>query len=375
MRKRFKIFSEALSALLAVFAAVFGYYYTMLPCYINASPNTEETLGGFSAAVLRENERGCAFYLGNVPVKSVDVLASERPYLIPCGTPFGIKCVTDGVMVISVEDRSPAQKAGVKAGDVIISVNGAAVYSNEQLSEEVQTSPDSVEIILRRDSGELSLTAEPLFNGESYKIGAWVRDSAAGLGTLTFADPVTGEFGGLGHAISDITTGDPIPLRSGQITSAEILGVIKGQDGSAGELCGSITANSDIGALELNTPCGIFGKLSVPVNTDPLPVAYRQEVTAGSASILTTVDGCTPKEYAVQIERINLLDLNGSKAMVIRITDKELLDKTGGIVRGMSGSPIIQNGRLVGAVTHVLLNDPTRGYGIFAETMLETINS
>lgn len=393
MRKQIKIFLGAISVFIAVYTAVFGYYYTTLPCYINASrdhgnrpgnnlsinetihSNEPLRLGGFSAAVLREDKDGCAFYLGEIPVKSVSVLTGDRPCLIPCGTPFGIKCTTDGVMVISVEDKSPAQKAGIKAGDVIKSVNSVPVYSNEELSDAVQTSASAADIILERDNSELSISVAPQFNGEAYKIGAWVRDSAAGLGTLTFADPKTGKFGGLGHAVSDITTGAPIPLKSGEITSAEILGVIKGRGGSAGELCGSIASSCDIGELELNTTSGIFGKLNIPPDSKPIPIAYRQEVTTGAASILATVEGNSPKEYAVQIERINLLDLNGSKAMVIKITDKELLEKTGGIVRGMSGSPIIQNGRLIGAVTHVLLNDPTRGYGIFAETMLEAINS
>lgn len=358
--------------MLALYAAVFGYYYAALPCYINAS---EKSTGSFSGAVLHESSKGCTYYLGSIPVKNVEVMKRERPELIPCGTPFGIKCTTDGVMVISVEDKSPAQKAGMKAGDVIKNVNGCDVYSNDELAQAVQTSSGITNIILERKNGEIALEISPRFNGEEFKIGAWVRDSAAGIGTLTFVDPQTSRFGGLGHSISDVTTGESVPLKSGEITSAEICGIVKGENGSAGELCGTITPNSDIGILQCNTPSGIFGTLDIPANAEPVPMAYRQEVTTGDATILTTIDGEVPKEYSIRIDRINLLDLNGSKAMVISITDKELLEKTGGIVRGMSGSPILQNGRIVGAVTHVLLNDPTRGYGIFAETMYDEMTN
>ncbi|MCM1166320.1 MAG: SpoIVB peptidase [Lachnospiraceae bacterium] len=371
MRKQFKIFSGTAAALTALFIAVFGYFYAALPCDISVDTGAGFSGGGFSPVVLRQTAEGVSYYLGELPIKTAEVAEKPRRSVIPCGTPFGIKVRSDGVMVIEVAEDSPADKAGIKAGDVIVSVNGEEVRTNSELSEAVQLSPEGTDIVLRRNGGEASVNLVPEDGGGFLKIGAWVRDSAAGIGTLTFLDPETMMFGGLGHAVSDVTTGGAVPLKSGEITEAEIYDVVKGKEGSAGELCGAILPNSDIGELSGNTPAGVFGRLSAPVEGKTVPVAFRQEVSAGKAVMLTTVDSGAPREYSIEIERINLLDLNGSKGMVIRITDSGLLEKTGGIVRGMSGSPILQNGMLVGAVTHVLVSDPTRGYAVFAESMLD----
>lgn len=371
IRKQFKIFSGTAAALTALFIAVFGYFYAALPCDINIETNSVFTDGGFSPVVLRQTPEGLSYYLGELPIKTAEVSEKPRLSVVPCGTPFGIKVKSDGVMVIEVAEKSPADKAGIKPGDVIASVNGKDVFTNSEIGEAVQLSSERTDIILKRNGGEISVKLVPERSGGTLKIGAWVRDSAAGIGTLTFLEPDSLVFGGLGHAVSDVTTGGAVPLRSGEITSAEIYDVIKGKEGSAGELCGTILPNSDIGELSGNTSAGVFGRLSAPVVGKTVPVAFRQEVKTGAATVLTTIDGDTPREYSIEIERINLLDLNGSKGMVIRITDGELLEKTGGIVRGMSGSPILQNGMLVGAVTHVLVSDPTRGYAVFAESMLE----
>ncbi len=371
IRKQLKIFTGTAAALTALFIAVFGYFYASLPCNINVESISEFTGGGFSPAVLEQTSEGISFYLGNLPIKAVEVSEKERVSVIPCGTPFGIKVKSDGVMVIEVAEGSPADRAGIKPGDVITSVNGCEVCTNSELGEAVQLSADVTRIVLKRSGSEISAELAPENNGGTLKIGAWVRDSAAGIGTLTFLDPESLIFGGLGHAVSDVTTGGAVPLRTGEITSAEIYDVIKGKEGSAGELCGTILPNSDIGELAGNTEAGVFGRLTETVEGETVPVAFRQEVKTGAATVLTTVDGSEPREYEIEIERINLLDLNGSKGMVIRITDDELLEKTGGIVRGMSGSPILQDGMLIGAVTHVLVSDPARGYAVFAESMLD----
>lgn len=371
IRKQLKIFTGTAAALTALFIAVFGYFYAALPCNINVESVSGFTGGGFSPIVLRQTPEGLSYYLGDLPIKTAEVSEKERPSVIPCGTPFGIKVKSDGVMVIEVAQKSPADRAGIKPGDVIVSVNGQEVCTNSELGGAIQLSSDSTRIILKRSGSEISVELIPENNGGTLKIGAWVRDSAAGIGTLTFLDPESLIFGGLGHAVSDVTTGGAVPLKSGEITSAEIYDVIKGKEGSAGELCGTILPNSDIGELAGNTAAGVFGRLSAPVEGEAVPVAFRQEVRTGAATMLTTVDGSEPCECSIEIERINLLDLNGSKGMVIRITDEELLEKTGGIVRGMSGSPILQDGMLIGAVTHVLVSDPTRGYAVFAESMLE----
>lgn len=368
LRKSFKIFSGGFAAL---YMAVFLFFYAALPCNISAEGNSE-FYGSFSAAVVKPANGGCAYFLGNIPIKYAEVSYKNRPEVIPGGIPFGIKIRSDGVMVISVEDRSPAKRAGIRTGDVIVSVNGREVCTNAEISEAVQKSNGKTRVVIRRSDAEIALELVPENVGGALKIGAWVRDSAAGIGTLTFWEPESGVFGGLGHAVSDVTTGGTVPLREGEITFANIYDVVKGKEGAAGELCGVILPESELGVITENTDTGIYGTLSGELPGERVPVAFRQEVQTGAATILTTPEGDEPKEYSIEIERINLLDLNGSKAMVIRITDSELLDKTGGIVRGMSGSPIIQNGRLAGAVTHVLVNDPTRGYAVFAETMLES---
>lgn len=371
IRKQFKIFSGTAAALTSLFLTVFGYFYAALPCNINVDTNAGFSGGEFAPIVLRQNGEDVSYYLGELRIKDTEVSEKPRRSVIPCGTPFGIKVRSDGVMVIEVAEKSPADKAGIKPGDVIVSVNGQDVFTNSELGEAIQLSPEHTDIVIRRNGGEISVSLVPETNGLTLKIGAWVRDSAAGIGTLTFLEPETMIFGGLGHAVSDVTTGGAVPLKEGEITTAEIYDVIKGKEGSAGELCGAILPNSDIGELSGNTAAGVFGRLSETIEGATVPVAFRQEVKTGAATILTTIDGGSPREYSIEIERINLLDLTGSKGMVIKITDSGLLEKTGGIVRGMSGSPILQNGMLVGAVTHVLVNDPTRGYGVFAESMLD----
>jgi len=203
----------------------------------------------------------------------------------------------------------------------------------------------------------------------------WIRDSADGVGTLTFYDPATGVFGGLGHAVCDVDTGITMPLGSGEVVPARIFGIVKGESGTPGELKGCFDPGT-LGRLQVNGEQGLYGTLSVyPVGAVSLPTAGRQQVYAGPAQILCTLDGTRPQYYDVTIEQVRHNGLHSSRNMVVRVTDPDLLALTGGIVQGMSGSPIIQDGRLVGAVTHVLVEDPARGYGIFAENMLETAQS
>ena len=300
--------------------------------------------------------------------------AKQRDYVIPCGTPFGIKVKSEGVMVIETAGNSPAEKEGIKPGDVVTSVNGRTVTTNREIACAIQLEESETQIVIKRNSDEIKLSALPENIGGTLKLGMWVRDSAAGIGTLTFYDPDSGGFGGLGHAVNDVTTGETVPLRIGEITDAEIYDVVKGKEGCAGELCGTITANSDIGTLSENTEAGVFGKLDEPVNGKAIPVAYRQEIHTGPAKILATIDENGAQEYDIEILRMNFFDPEGSKGMLIRITDSKLLEKTGGIVKGMSGSPIIQDGMLAGAVTHVLVNDPSCGYAIPAESMMKHIS-
>ncbi len=371
MEKTAKFISRAFCAAIALTAMLISYYYAALPVNISMDISDEFPDGGFSAAVLRPLDNGTGYYVGAVPIKSAKTESVVRPRLVPCGTPFGIKMKSDGIIVASVAENSPAEGCGLKQGDIISEVNGVAVRTNAELADAIALSPESCEILLDRDSSELSLSCIPVMEDGVPRIGAWVRDSAAGIGTLTFYDPESGRFGGLGHAVSDVSTGEPVPLYSGEITGADIYDVIKGECGAAGELCGILLPNSSEGTIYANTRVGVFGTLESAIEGEAVPIAFRQEVECGDAVILATVNGRVPQEYSIKIERVNLLDLNGPKGMVIKITDERLLDAAGGIVCGMSGSPIIQNGMLVGAVTHVLINDPTKGYAVFAESMTE----
>lgn len=317
---------------------------------------------------------------GGAVIKTVNVKVVERDMVIPAGTPFGIKMFTEGVMVVGMSDLdfqgkavNPAKSAGIRTGDIILSIDGKKIFYNEDVGNIVsQSSGHEMQVTLRRDGNikEVSLTPIQSPTDESYRAGMWVRDSSAGIGTMTYYDPQGGIFAGLGHAICDVDTGEIMPLSSGEAVEVTITGVSRGSSGFPGELRGIFGSGKVIGSLIRNNKTGIFGKSSIsPVQSEPIPLATRGEVHSGAATIYTTVEGKKPQAYDIQIERIAATDANPTKNMVIKVTDPRLLKITGGIVQGMSGSPIIQNGKLVGAVTHVFVNDPARGYGIFAENM------
>lgn len=398
MRKTVKIFAALINiGIIAVCALAIHYFLRLpndfyitegtalrLPCYFNvdASPDSE-VLQSLSTAVYPRTGKVTLKLFGVIPIKEVNVKSVDTPVLVPGGTPFGIKMLTDGVMVIGIGNVttpegtvSPAAAAGIKLGDVVISVDGEEVATNNDIKDIISHSGGrSVPVCLKRGGKEIkvSLTAAFSPNDGAFKAGMYVRDSTAGIGTVTFFDPATGCFGGLGHPVCDIDTGAILPLSSGEAVGVGISGVNKGLPGEPGELIGSFTSLSAIGNLFDNSTCGIFGELfRSPSYSSAIPMAMRQEIETGEATILTTIKGTEPKEYKIAIEKIDLRESDNSKNMVIRITDPELLAISGGIVQGMSGSPIIQNGKLVGAVTHVFVNDPARGYGIFCDTMYRT---
>ncbi len=332
------------------------------------------------SGVAGSSHSGKLMLFGIIPIKTATVDVVKEKTLVPCGTPFGIKMFTDGVLVVGVNDIdtengavTPAKEAGIKLGDSILTINGKTMLTNEDVSEIVAGSNGkALTVVLRRKSKDITVSLEPVKSQSDgkYKAGLWVRDSSAGIGTVTFYDPSNGSFGGLGHAVCDVDTGDILPLMSGEVAEVSINGVVKGRVGTPGELKGSFVSQHAIGSLLINNETGVFGLMDYcPSTATALPLAMKQEVKAGKATILTTLDGKTPQEYEIKIERLSIGSTNLTKNMVIRVTDKKLLSKTGGIVQGMSGSPIIQDGKLVGAVTHVLVNDPTCGYGIFAENM------
>lgn len=303
--------------------------------------------------------------LGLINIKPVSVQVVDRRVVALCGTPFGIKMVTDGVMVVgtgAVTDCnsravSPAQTAGIQEGDIILSINGEKISSKKQLTKLVENSAGQpLSLVVRRGEQLTSLHLSPVRSSldNSYHLGLWVRDSSAGIGTMTFYDPNNGCFAGLGHAICDVDTGQLMPLSQGEIVEASIIGVHAGKSGSPGQLQGAFVANRSIGSLYTNSYNGVYGRLlSQPVDAQTIPMAQCQEVRQGPVKILTTVSGQKPQLFDACIEKLSLSQDEPTKNMVLRITDPDLLELSGGIVQGMSGSPIIQDGMLVGAVTHV----------------------
>lgn len=315
---------------------------------------------------------------GFIPARNitVDVIDSYNVALL--GTPFGIKIYTDGVLVVGFSEvksengeKEPAKKAGIKEGDFIVSLNGTNVYTNEEVMDIIKNSMgESITARIVRKGTKMTVRFKATLSDDGiYRAGMWVKDSSAGIGTLTFYSPVTNIICGLGHGIADGDTGTLLTLNHGEFVSAKVVSVEKGVNGNPGELKGRFTSKS-ISHFSKNTDNGVYGEAKCDIDTSNLiKIAMKQEVRNGAAHILTTVDGETPEYYSCNIR---VKGMGATQNLLVEVTDKRLLEKTGGIVQGMSGSPIIQNGKLIGAVTHVLVDDCKKGYGIFAETMLET---
>ena len=296
------------------------------------------------------------------------------------GQPFGVKFYNDGVMVVRLEGYfngqryvCPAQDGGLKVNDVINNVNGSVIRTNEELQKAATESDGKpLEIVVTRDGKEIVRRVTPEKNTVgAYLLGAWVRDSCAGIGTVTFYDTSQHYFAALGHGICDRDTGALLPLGSAEIVGAHISSVTKGTSGSVGSLNGYFTDRS-IGHLTKNTSCGVFGTIfDNSCESEPLyEIADSDQIKTGRAEMITTIDGVEPRSYEIEITRICNHDPRNDENFVIKITDNELKNRCAGIVQGMSGSPILQNGKLVGAVTHVFLNHPDEGYGVAAQFMV-----
>lgn len=319
---------------------------------------------------------------GIIPFSTASVQVVDELQVAVLGTPFGMKLYTQGVLVVDITNvetengtENPAKNAGIKVGDYVLSVNGDTVSTNEALVDIVEKSlGEDMEFEILRDKKKFKVNVKAVKAKESnsYKIGLWVRDSSAGIGTLTFYSPTADVICGLGHGVTDEDTGKILKLNSGEIVSAEIFSVEKGTAGEPGQLKGRFT-NDTIGEIKLNCSGGVYCEPAGSINiTDLTEVALKNEIKNGKAQILCTVDGATPKLYDCKISIKKGGFDSDTQNMVITVTDKALLEATGGIVQGLSGSPLLQNGKLIGAVTHVLVDDPTKGYAIFAENMLET---
>lgn len=386
-----KILTKTLAAVMsAVLVGLFGtaeYYSQRLPQTVIAE-TAEDVKFALYPELSAEYSADCASMslFGAIPVKNISVTQKETPTLVACGNPFGIKLIMDGVMVTGMSDVDsvcPAKDAGIEKGDVITSANDIPLTSNSDLQRIISESGgESIELSVNR--GEKTFTAEliPVYSkkDKSWKGGMWVRDSIAGIGTMTFIDKSTGKFAGLGHPVCDTDTGELIPVYSGEAVPVVITEARRGETGIPGELHGQFTRQSVYGTLDSNSNCGVFGDLNensmknLCSNSAEYLMGWRQDITTGDAYILATVSGSEPEKYSVEIEQIDYSSKDTTKNMIIRITDDRLIKATGGIVQGMSGSPIIQNDRLIGAVTHVFVADPTRGYAVFAETMFDSIS-
>ena len=318
---------------------------------------------------------------GMLPLKSVRVGAYAGKRLYPGGMSFGIKFATDGVMIVGFCDvttdggmKNPATAAGLRINDMIKKVNGTTLAGASDLTRLVEESGGkALEIEYTRGDKTQKTTLTPVYSSAEgkYKTGAYVRDGGAGIGTVTFIDPENYSFGGLGHGVCEASSGALVPMTRGSVVDVTISGVVRGEAGKPGEVKGYFSSGKT-GSLLRNTDCGVygvFGEAPKVTACEPLPVGTRSELEEGQAHIYCTLDSGKIEKYEIRISAIDR-KATGNKCFTVKVTDKELIAKTGGIIQGMSGSPIIQNGKIVGAVTHVLINDPTTGYGIFIENML-----
>lgn len=376
----------------AAAVAALGWLYSSLPDQIRVEPGQSVQLARFGwvtpveqhgaqnvASTRAVGSYNTTLAIGGVlPIKTIHTIVTERPSVKVCGIPFGVKMFSEGALIVGFSDiglqnggrANPAKEAGLRLGDRVVCINGVQTANNDAVKEALERSGGApVEVVYVRDGEQFMTMLAPMQEDGQWMAGMWVRDSSAGVGTLTFVDEEDGVFAGLGHSISDSDTGESIALRSGEIVPCQIVGYTAGTIGSPGELKGQFLSAHATGTIRINGNNGVYGTTRTEFAGQTMEVAFAQEVVAGEAEIWTTISGEEPRVYQVLIERIS--DADPVRNLVVRVTDEALLSATGGIVQGMSGSPIVQNGRLVGAVTHVLVNDPTRGYGIFAETMLE----
>lgn len=321
-----------------------------------------------------------------IAVKGEEIKISDIQ-VIPVGEIVGIKLYTSGVLVVGTSEiqgidgrmHKPFENSQIKEGDSIIAINENIVNNTSELIDAINIcNGEKIEITYKSEDIEKKCEITPIMDkSKEYKIGLWVRDSAAGVGTVTFYNELTQSFAALGHAITDIDTGDIIQTSSGEIDDVNIVSIIKGIDEEPGKIQGAIKSNSTIGNIYKNTQFGIFGIIKNSSNlkldySKKMHIATRQEIALGEAKILSDING-EPKEYQIEIQKIYLNNNYDNKSLLIKVTDEELLNKTGGIIQGMSGSPIIQNGKFCGAVTHVFVNNPTIGYAVFADKMIQEL--
>lgn len=326
--------------------------------------------------------------LNSIPLKEVNVDILPRTKVIPVGSVAGVKLYTSGVLVVGMSEiegqdkkmYKPYENTEITEGDTIVAINEIQIATTDDLINEVNKSKGEeikLQYIHKQETLECNITPVKTYNSE-YKLGLWVRDSAAGVGTVTFYEPSTGKFAALGHGLVDIDTEQLIQISSGEFVTTNILSIDKGEKGKPGKIQGTLDKQKTIGTITRNTGFGIYGKVedlsSLQLDkSQEMEVASRSEITLGKAEIICSLENGKKEKYEIQIEKIFPENNYDNKSMKIKITDNRLVEKTGGIIQGMSGSPIIQNGKLIGAVTHVLVNEPLEGYGVFGDIMIEQL--
>ena len=372
MAKRFtKGTALFLALLITLFSAAFSASATVEACSVSWVHNPETVDASLLDPLVPAPE--------SLKSAKIDQYSNLKVY--PGGMPFGIKFLTEGVLIVGFHDlpgrigtEHPSRAAGLACNDRILQINDIPIGSAEELNQAISKSGGApLKLLYSRNGTKQTTTLTPVYSQEEgrYTSGIYVRDSGAGIGTVTFILPKTLAFAGLGHGICDNSTGQLIPMQRGSVVGVTIHGVVKGLSGAPGEVKGYFSSGKT-GSLIGNTECGVYGvlsKLPDKIPCDPLPVGLRNELKEGKAYIYCALDNPSTVRYEIEISNIQR-DATSNKCFTVKVTDPALLEKTGGIIQGMSGSPIIQNGKLVGAVTHVLINDPTTGYGIFIENML-----
>lgn len=396
MKKAIRIFDVILFFICAVIFGVIIWGNTALPSGVvtydgNSEPlakvftytgkSTSLAVDKQTATPRRENLK----LFGIIPVKEVTVTEKAEQKVMVSGEVFGIKLYTDGVIVVGIQEvqtdsgkKSPSGSAGIEVGDIIVAIDGENVYTSDQVQSILgANNGGSFEVKIKRGERYRDYTVTPVYCEREgcYKAGMWVRDSTAGIGTITFYNKQSGIFAALGHQINDIDTKEIMPMLDGEAVKATVSKIEKSTRGTTGSLECDFT-NQTLGKLLSNTDCGIYGAYAeISECAKEYPVAAIQEIKKGKATLISTVEKGQPKKYEIEITHIGFNENNREKNMIVKVTDKDLIDKTGGIVQGMSGSPIIQNGKLVGALTHVIVGNPQKGYAVFAQTMAEESNN
>lgn len=324
-------------------------------------------------------------FLDAIKIKTLEADIIPKTKVVPIGETIGLKLHTNGVLVVGMsevkninnEKVKPYLNSNITEGDMIIEANGVPITTTTDLTQTINLSNgEEISIKYIRDDKEYEENFKPIqISNSEYKLGLWVRDTEAGIGTISFYEPSTKNFAALGHGILDIDTKSLISIANGEITTTNILSIIKGEKGIPGEIRGSLIGQTSIGIISKNTSIGIYGILNdlghFRLSNDEIDVALREEIKPGKATMICSLENNQKKEYEVEIQKIYMNNNTDNKSMIVKITDKDLLEKTGGIIQGMSGSPILQNGKLIGALTHVLVSDPSKGYAIFADLMIK----